>query len=182
MIHTHHFRLMVALMIMELPMMAMSMSKKDINHMRDEIYVVLIGLNDNTEKWTQHGMRYLRNHANELPRLSFGQLRCSSEIQKQLLKYLVIKKEKALLSTFIDMYQRTHHHNREGINFIYKLESKDGRRKQIIEYTLLDVALTAYCQALEKKEAGQAESNILTLLVDQGAEFKLYRDCDHNDE
>jgi hypothetical protein len=173
MISKHGLRVIVALAMMNMPMIAMHAHDPKSKALRS-IYKILLGANDDQPELYDEGIAYIRKQQSYIKGLSFSTFKLLPTFEHMLLKVLVVHKEKDLLPDFLDMYRRSYPQSREGINFTYKLEKQNGRKQEIIEYTLLDVALTAYAEAAGQKQAG-GEAEIMQLLIDHGGELKLYR-------
>lgn len=168
------FRLLAVLAIMHQPLTAMSPGDPVHKVLRENIYKILVSVNDRDAALYAEGIACIRNGQHYLKRLSFSAFKLFPAFERIFLKALVIHKEKGLLPDFLEMYRRSYPQSRDGINFTYKLEKQNGRKKEIIEYTLLDVALAAYAEVPEQKKAG-AEAEIMQLLIAHGGQLKLYR-------
>jgi len=117
----------------------------------------------------------LNNRKSDLQNISFKEMEIIPSFAHLLLKNLVIKKEKALLSDFLAMYNRSYPESNRGINFTYTLKTEDQRRKKNVTYTLLDVAWTAYVVARAENKLATEERDIVQLLMDEGGELEMYK-------
>jgi hypothetical protein len=169
------------------PLHAMNMNEReiidarslsiDIRQVRNGIHEVIIGCDDANDAVYASGIQNIQTKQRRLHAFTFQDLGIFPSFEPHFLKILTIKGEHRLLSDFLDMYHRSYPERTSGINFLYTvaLES-DGKsirsaaKKKEMQYTLLDVAHTAYIAARAEGKPAETESQILRLLINQGGE------------
>lgn len=164
-------RWIIAIILLHLPMAAMESKVRYNERVCRYIQEVIVGTSEEDSALCAHGIQSIQKHKNYLKNMTFQQFKLLPIFEQAFLKALVVRKEKELLSEFIDMYSRSYPESKDGINFIYVL----GKRgSDAGSYTLLDVALTACGVAWEKKESGKHEWEIVELLLEKGGRLKFY--------
>ena len=173
MMRMHGLRLMIVLAMTHLPASAMLLNNTVTQRINRSIGLTLVGAIDGDEALYSQGINGIRMQQGNLPNMTFKALEWMPVFERMFLKVLVIRKEKQLLPDFLDMYLRSYPRARDGINFTYKMEMRKGRAKEMIDYTLLDVALASYSQAPGTKQA-ENELEIMRVLIERGGALKLY--------
>lgn len=133
----------------------------------------IVGSSKDNVPLCKEGIACLRKQQVKLKNMTFDAFPLSPVFAQMLLKVLVIHHEVDLLRSFLDMYARSYSQSSDSVNFAYKLEKGYGKRVEIIEYALLDVAFAAYAGE-EDRAQELVRQDILHILLDHGCSFKLY--------